>query len=117
MILNRWAQDLNPEYFALVMATGIVSISAHLLNMNEAAWGLFIFNLAAYLILIVLTGVRAVRFFPRLKADLLHPRTGFNFLTAVSGTCLLGTDLPGLVVTFISQMTPSVELCLRINYL
>lgn len=40
-----------PGYFALVMATGIVSIAAHFQGMNRIALGLFALNLVAYVVL------------------------------------------------------------------
>ena len=39
---------LHPSYFAMVMATGIVSIAAHLLGMPAIAGALFWLNLALY---------------------------------------------------------------------
>ena len=38
---------LHPAYFALVMATGIVSIGAHILGLVAVARGLFVVNLIA----------------------------------------------------------------------
>ena len=40
--------DLFPGYFALVMATGIVSIAANLLRMEAIAWTLFRINEVSY---------------------------------------------------------------------
>ena len=52
---------MHPAYFALVMATGIVSIAAHLTNMRGIAYGLFLLNGAFYVWLWALTTVRVVR--------------------------------------------------------
>ena len=41
---------LFPGYFALVMATGIVSIAAHFLGMEPIAQGLLWFNVMAYVV-------------------------------------------------------------------
>ncbi len=42
-------RTLHPAYFALVMATGIVSIASYLLGMTPLAVALFWFNVVAYL--------------------------------------------------------------------
>src|SRR6185369_13260085 len=82
-----------PGYFALVMATGIVSIGAHLLDMHMLAWALLVINVIAFLILWVLLLLRLVLFFPRVKADLADHIRGPGFFTAVAGTCVFGTQL------------------------
>jgi tellurite resistance protein TehA-like permease len=91
------AADLFPGYFALVMATGIVSIASYLLGMRLIAWSLLIVNIAAYLTLWLLTLSRLFWYFPRLAADLASHTRGPGFFTLVAGTCVLGTQL--VVVT------------------
>ena len=85
--------NLFPGYFALVMATGIVSIAAYLLEMRAVAWGLFVFNLGAYLVLWGLTLIRGVRHTSRLLADLSDHGRGPGFFTIVAGTCILGNQV------------------------
>ncbi|MCB8923989.1 MAG: C4-dicarboxylate ABC transporter, partial [Ardenticatenaceae bacterium] len=63
------AADLFPGYFALVMATGIVSIAAFLLGMSVIARALLFVNVVAYVILWLLTLWRLFFYFPRLLAD------------------------------------------------
>ena len=46
--------NLFPGYFALVMATGIVSIAAHLFEMKTVAWCLLVINIIAFAILSLL---------------------------------------------------------------
>jgi tellurite resistance protein TehA-like permease len=87
------ASNLFPGYFALVMATGIVSIAAYLLEMKPVAWGLLAINIAAYAVLWVLLLVRLVRFFPRVKNDITNHARGPGFFTVVAGTCVLGSQL------------------------
>lgn len=87
------AADLFPGYFALVMATGIVSIAAFLLGMAGIAWALLVVNVAAYVVLWALTLVRLVRFLPRLWADLGSHARGPGFFTLVAGTCVLGSQI------------------------
>lgn len=86
-------KHLPPAYFALVMATGIVSIAARDLGFAYIATGLFAFNLVAYAVLAALTLLRAIRY-PRLFfADMTDHRLGPGFFTAVAGSCVLGTQV------------------------
>ena len=84
---------LFPGYFALVMATGIVSIAASLLEMYIVAGGLLWINMAAYGILSTLLVVRVARYFPRVRADLNDHVRGPGFFTVVAATCVLGSQL------------------------
>jgi len=92
-------RTLYPGYFALVMATGIVSIAALLLEMPSVAWPLFVLNNAFYLILWALTLARLVLFPAALAADLTSHAAGPGFLTVVAGTCVLGTQYEQLAVS------------------
>jgi tellurite resistance protein TehA-like permease len=86
-------KHLPPAYFALVMATGIVSIAALEFQLPVLAMGLFVFNLAAYAVLAGLTALRAIRY-PRLFfADMTDHRLGPGFFTAIAGSCILGTQI------------------------
>jgi hypothetical protein len=49
--LSTAAANLFPGYFALVMATGIISIAAFQLEMKPIAWVLLAINLIAYVVL------------------------------------------------------------------
>ena len=89
-VLDVGAAELHPAYFALVMATGIVSIAAKLENMPQIAWALFIINVVFYAVLWLLTLIRMFRNFPRIVADLTSHERGHGFLTIVAGTCVLG---------------------------
>ncbi|MBV6395840.1 MAG: hypothetical protein HFACDABA_01422 [Anaerolineales bacterium] len=89
-IFTSAADGLPSAYFALVMATGIVSIAAKMENMPEIAWSLFIANIAFYAVLWILTLLRMFRNFPAVIADLTSHQRGHGFLTMVAGTCVLG---------------------------
>ena len=91
--LGRAAATLFPGYFALVMATGIISIATHLLEMRWLALALLAVNLVAYLILWMLLLIRLIRFFPRVKADITDHVRGPGFFTVIAGTCVLGSQL------------------------
>lgn len=91
-IIPLRARYLNPGCFALVMATGIVSIDASQHDMQAIAQALFAFNLVAYAWLLALTGLRLVRYRRELVADFANPSRGAGFLTFAAGTCVLGSQ-------------------------
>jgi tellurite resistance protein TehA-like permease len=90
--LKQGIQELLPGYFALVMATGIVSIAAHLFNMEPVAKILFVINIIGYCILWVLFLVRFAFFYRHAIADLSDHARGPGFFTIVAGTCVLGSQ-------------------------
>ncbi len=91
-MLQRGAADLYPGYFALVMATGIVSIAAYLMEMRPVAWTLFWVNQVAYVVLWLLITIRMLRYFRRVVDDLRDHARGPGFFTLVAGTCVLGSQ-------------------------
>ena len=84
---------LSPSYFALVMATGIVSIGCDLLGIDILAAALFAINICAYPVLWVLTVLRLVRYPAAFLADLTDHQRGMGFLTIVAGTGVLGAQV------------------------
>jgi len=84
---------LSPAYFAFVMATGIVSIAAHLLGVAGVDITLFAINIAAYLTLWLLTGVRLARHRDAMLRDLTDHQRAMGFLTMVAGTCVFGAQI------------------------
>jgi tellurite resistance protein TehA-like permease len=107
--LSRAVADLFPGYFALVMATGIISIACFLLEMRTISLVLLAINVAAYFVLCVLLFVRLLFFFSRVTADIKDHVRGPGFFTVVAGTCVLGSALlivvdrflPALVLWFV----------------
>ena len=83
---------LSPAYFGLVMATGIVSIAAHLLGMPRVARVLFGLNLGFYVVLWLLTLLRALRWPRRFFGDMVDHLRGPGFFTLVAGTSVLGSQ-------------------------
>jgi tellurite resistance protein TehA-like permease len=81
-----------PGYFALVMATGIVSIACHLQGREGIAQGLFGLNLGAYLVLWSVTLARLVWFRKPFINDLIHHSRGATFLTTAAATSVLGSQ-------------------------
>jgi tellurite resistance protein TehA-like permease len=86
-------RTLAPSYFALVMATGIVSIGADLLGVIGVGVALFALNIVAYAVLVVLTVARLLRYRTAFAADLTDHGLAFGFLTIVAGTCVLGAQM------------------------
>lgn len=83
---------MHPAYFALVMATGIVSIACQLLGPSWLAEPLLWLNAVFYVVLWALTVTRAVRFPARLFADVAHHGRAVGFFTTVAATCVLGSQ-------------------------
>ncbi len=95
-LLRRLAaavEHLFPGYFALVMATGIVSIAAEVQQMPAIARALVAVNLVAYAVLALMLVARLVAYFPRVFDDITSHARGPGFFTVVAGTCVLGSQL------------------------
>lgn len=86
-------EDLSPSYFALVMATGIVSIGCYLMGPRPVAIVLFALNCVAYVVIWALSLLR-LRLYPRrVLDDLTSHQRGLGFLTVVAGTGVLGAQV------------------------
>lgn len=90
--IENGIRDLFPAYFALVMATGIISIGCHLLRMDFLAFPLFYLNQFFYIVLWLLTLARLFRYPARFIDDLSNHRLGAGYLTLVAGTNVLGSQ-------------------------
>jgi tellurite resistance protein TehA-like permease len=86
-------RTLYPGYFAMVMATGIVSNGFWFLDLETLSGALLAVNLVAYPLLVVATVLRAARHRQALWADLVNPRLVFSFFTIVAGSDVLGLQL------------------------
>src|SRR5207248_1511009 len=91
--LTEELRTLHPAYFALVMATGIVSIAAKLLGIPYVPMALLFVNLAAYVVLWALTLARIARFRRDVFADVADHQRGVGFFTTVAATSVLGSQL------------------------
>lgn len=95
LIANIFLDDLKSlttAYFALVMATGIVSIAAYNFNFHVVSRLLFYFNIAAYFFLCIMYLLRMIFYFPSFKADVSNHAKSFGLLTFVTGSCVLGSQ-------------------------
>ena len=97
--VSQAVAELPPAYFALVMATGIVSIAAQLLGMRPIALGLFWLNLVFYAALWLLTFARLIGYRAELVFDLRDHNRSVGFFTMVAATCVLGNQFL-VVVSF-----------------
>jgi tellurite resistance protein TehA-like permease len=83
---------LHPAYFAMVMATGIVSIAGDRLEMRAIAFVLCWLNLFFFIILWLLTFARLVWHRERFLADLIDHNRAPGFFTTVAAACILGSQ-------------------------
>lgn len=83
---------LHPAYFALVMATGIVSIACQIFGLDVLARLLFFLNIGAYVVLWLLYFARAIFFPVEFGADWSSHKRGFGFFTTVAATNVLGSQ-------------------------
>ncbi len=81
---------LHPGNFAMIMASGIISIGFQTLHFDVLAEALYVFALGAWLTLLVLSAARAVLFATAVRDDLLNPRMVFSFFTLVAATDIVG---------------------------
>lgn len=83
-------KNLSPGYFALVMATGIISIAAFLIDMEWIALTLFGINNIFFIVLWILTILRLVWYPKEVISDMTDHMKGPGFFTLIAGTCVLG---------------------------
>ena len=84
---------MHPSYFALSMATGIVSIAGHLLGLDELAVVLTWINIIIFPILWILLILRIVIFPKNVIQDLSNHGRAPGFFTAVVSTSVIGTQV------------------------
>ncbi|MCC6858576.1 MAG: tellurite resistance/C4-dicarboxylate transporter family protein [Bryobacterales bacterium] len=118
-MLREAIRSFFPGYFAMVMATGIVSIAAHWLEMPLAARALFGFNVGLYCFLWLLTVLR-LAWFPRLFLDdLCDHRRGPPLFTLVAASSVLGSQfvlLAGRYTAAFGLWAASVVLWFGLTY-
>ena len=86
-------EGLTPGYFALLMATGIISIGMHLEGFTVISGVLLAITASAFVVLLFLTAWRFVAYRRAINDDFFDPRRGFGFFTFVAGTNVLGVRL------------------------
>ncbi len=90
--LKIGVQNFSPDYFALAMSTGIISIASNMLGYHFISNWLFVVNNIEFVILLIIFILRLLFFFPDFKRDLSSHAEGAGFLTIVAASCILGTE-------------------------
>ncbi len=91
--IREAVRTLNPGYFALVMATGIVSVAMHNHGQYTLSVTLLWLGLVAFFVLLAATAVRLIAFRADFAADLRDPRRAFGAFTFVAAADVLGARL------------------------
>ncbi|MGP4042628.1 tellurite resistance/C4-dicarboxylate transporter family protein [Gracilibacillus sp. D59] len=92
-IIREKIKFLFTGYFALVMATGALSIASHLLGFHVISRVLLFCNIIFYLVIAILTIIRVMFYFENVKEDLTSHLKGPGFFTLVAGTNVFGSQL------------------------
>jgi tellurite resistance protein TehA-like permease len=91
-LVRELVRTLNPAYFAMVMATGIVAIAAHLTGMPFVGRVLAGFNVIAFVLLVSMTLARITFYRREFFQDLVDHQIGVGFFTLVAATAVLGSQ-------------------------
>jgi tellurite resistance protein TehA-like permease len=91
--VGQAVRTLNPGYFALTMATGIVSIAMENQHAQVLSVALLWLAAVAYAVLLTLYVWRVVAFRADVVRDLADPARAFGYFTFVAATDVLGTRL------------------------
>ena len=89
-------EKLTPGYFALVMASGIISIGLNLSGFRGLSIALLVVCIVSYVVLVVLNVWRFAGHRHAMIDDFRDPKRAFGFFTFVAGTNVLGTCIGGL---------------------
>jgi tellurite resistance protein TehA-like permease len=112
-------RDLPPNIFAVVMATGIVSLGLNGSGYRLLAYALFWLNVALYAVLSVLLCTRVVRYRAHLAADLRSHAKAPGFFTLVAAPCVLGNQcvlLFGVSAAALALWSVGVAFWLALSY-
>lgn len=85
--------ELYPGYFAVVMATGILSVVADYVHWNALSVVLFVVAAILHVLLFILYVLRIFRYPRAVYADILNPLRVFGYFTFVAATDILATRL------------------------
>lgn len=91
--LGQSVKTLTPGYFALTMASGIVSVGMDVDGFTILSVLLLIVCAASFIVLLVLTSWRAMSYPGAIRDDFMDPRRAFGFFTLVAGADVLGVRL------------------------
>lgn len=91
--ISTAVRGLSPGYFALVMATGIISVGMRLIGHELISQTLLVICAVSYVLLVALTIWRIVGYRGAIFEDFTNPRRAFGFFTFIAGTNVLGVRL------------------------
>jgi len=91
--VRQAVEGLTPGYFALVMASGIISVGMKLDGFDIISTVLLIICAVGFVILLGLTLWRFFAYRSAINDDFLRPDRAFGFFTFVAGTNVLGVRL------------------------
>lgn len=101
-------RELDPGYFAVVMATGILATACRSLDLLPISWLFLAVAVIGYVMLVGLNGIRVVRHRSAVVEDLEGPGRSFGLFTFVAGSNVLsvamlqlGATIPAAVLGFI----------------
>ncbi|MGJ1411317.1 tellurite resistance/C4-dicarboxylate transporter family protein [Sphingobacterium thalpophilum] len=84
---------LLPGYFAMVMATGIISIACLLEGFSVLGRVLFYLNILFLLTLFAANLYRMIRYWPDMVADFKNYQRGPGFFTLIAALCIMGNQV------------------------
>ena len=91
--LRSGIKGLDPGYFALVMATGIVSVAVGAAGAPTLSAALLGLAIGCYLVLVAAHGWRLSRWRPEFAADATDPANAFAFFTFAAASAVLAAQL------------------------
>ncbi|HUZ41687.1 MAG TPA: tellurite resistance/C4-dicarboxylate transporter family protein [Acidimicrobiales bacterium] len=92
-MIRRALATLDPGYFALVMASGIVSVGTNLTGHPLLSGIVLWFTMVAFVALVLAYAVRIAYFDVYVRQSLRDPTTAMAYFTVVAGTDVLGARL------------------------
>jgi tellurite resistance protein TehA-like permease len=108
-------ENFFPGYFALVMATGIVSLASFMLGIPVIPELLFGLNLIFYFALWAITLTRLFRYRSAFLFDLTHHARGATFLTMVAATSLIGLQFANLGRHLVLDSRSGLVVCVDVH--
>ena len=85
-------QTFSPDYFALAMSTGIISIASYMLGYTGISKAFFVLNNLEFVVLFCILILRIVFFFGFFEEDFSSHARGAGFLTITAALCILGVE-------------------------
>jgi tellurite resistance protein TehA-like permease len=91
--VRRAVRGLTPGYFAIVMASGIISVGMRLNGHETLSTALLVVCVTSYVVLVSLTGWRLLAYRAEIAGDFSDSARAFGFFTFIAGTDVLGVRL------------------------